>query len=129
MELSPAQSMQPLLDSPMTTPSIRIMRGTSLLALGWLLSAVPIRAAEAAAARPNVLFIMADDLNHWVGYTGRNKQTITPHIDRLSAMGLSFTHANCAGLQSVAHRAILRPATGVDRRLRQRAGLAPGSSR
>jgi arylsulfatase A-like enzyme len=43
-----------------------------------------------------VLFIMADDLNHWVGYTGRNKQTITPNIDRLSATSVSFTRANCA---------------------------------
>ena len=26
--------------------------------------------------RPNVLFIAVDDLNHWVGYLGRNKQTL-----------------------------------------------------
>ena len=37
-----------------------------------------------------------DDLNHWVGYLGRNPQARTPHIDRLAAMGVAFTHAYCA---------------------------------
>jgi arylsulfatase A-like enzyme len=37
-----------------------------------------------------------DDLNHWVGYTGRNPQTKTPNIDRLSKMGVSFMRADCA---------------------------------
>ena len=46
--------------------------------------------------RPNVLFIAVDDLNHWVGYTGRNKQAQTPNIDRLSERGMSFTQAYCA---------------------------------
>ncbi len=49
-----------------------------------------------AAERPNVLFIAVDDLNHWVGYTGRNPQVKTPNIDRLSKMGVSFTNAHCA---------------------------------
>src|SRR5688572_27416908 len=30
--------------------------------------------ALAASPRPNVLFIAVDDLNHWVGHLGRNKQ-------------------------------------------------------
>ena len=47
-------------------------------------------------SRPNVLFIAVDDLNHWVGYTGRNPQAKTPNIDRLSKMGVSFMNANCA---------------------------------
>ena len=47
-------------------------------------------------ARPNVVFIAVDDLNHWVGYTGRNPQTKTPNLDRLAAMGTSFTNAHCA---------------------------------
>jgi arylsulfatase A-like enzyme len=48
------------------------------------------------AAKPNILFIAVDDLNHWVGYTGRNPQTKTPNIDRLSKMGVSFMRADCA---------------------------------
>ena len=55
---------------------------------------VPAQAAE--ARKPNVLFIAVDDLNHWVGYLGRNPQTITPNIDRLAARGVRFTRSYCA---------------------------------
>ena len=76
------------------------------------------RAADSAPARPNVLFIMADDLNHWVGYLGRNKQTKTPNIDRLAAQGMSFTRSYCAAPVCNPSRAAMfsgrRPgATGV----------------
>ena len=53
-------------------------------------------AGAADKSHPNVLFIAVDDLNHWVGHLGRNKQTKTPHIDRLAARGVTFTHAYCA---------------------------------
>jgi len=46
------------------------------------------------AKKPNILLITADDLNHWVGYTARNKQTKTPNIDKLSARGVSFSNAH-----------------------------------
>ncbi len=49
----------------------------------------------ADAARPNVLMIAIDDLNHWVGHLGRHPQTQTPHIDRLAAQGVTFTRAYC----------------------------------
>ena len=68
-----------------------------------------------AAERPNVLFIAVDDLNHWVGYTGRNPQVRTPNIDRLSKMGLSFTNAHCVAPACEPSRAALfsgmRPST------------------
>ena len=51
---------------------------------------------SALAKKPNILFIAVDDLNHWVGYTSRNAQCKTPNIDRLAAMGVSFTNAHCA---------------------------------
>lgn len=66
-------------------------------------------------SKPNVLFIAVDDLNHWVGYTGRNPQTKTPNIDRLSKMGVSFMHADCpAPLCNPSRAALmsgLRPST------------------
>ena len=62
------------------------------LAVQILLPLAPVEAAQ----RLNILFIAIDDLNHWVGYTGRNPQTKTPNIDRLSKLGTSFTHAYCA---------------------------------
>ena len=46
--------------------------------------------------RPNVLFIAVDDLNHWVGHLGRNRQTKTPNLDRLAKMGVTFSNAHCA---------------------------------
>ena len=54
------------------------------------------RVRGASNAKPNVLFIPIDDLNHWVGHLGRNKQTITPNLDRLAARGVSFSRAYCA---------------------------------
>jgi arylsulfatase A-like enzyme len=52
--------------------------------------------SNAAEPKPNVLFIAVDDLNHWVGYLGRNPQTITPNIDKLAARGVRFTRSYCA---------------------------------
>lgn len=52
--------------------------------------------AAAATSKPNILFIVSDDLNHWVGTLHRNPQTQTPNIDRLAKRGVNFTHAYCA---------------------------------
>src|SRR3954467_8307781 len=84
--------------------------------LSFLICGVALNASFAApAARPNVLFIAVDDLNHWVGYTGRNPQTKTPNIDRLSKMGVSFMQAQCAAPLCNPSRAALmsglRPST------------------
>ncbi|WP_419195078.1 sulfatase [Novipirellula herctigrandis] len=49
-----------------------------------------------AGSPPNVLFIAVDDLNHWVGYMGRNTQTQTPNLDALAARGVAMDHAYCA---------------------------------
>ena len=54
------------------------------------------RLIAADSAKPNVLLIAVDDLNHWVGHLGRNQQTKTAHIDRLAKMGVTFTNAQCA---------------------------------
>lgn len=70
---------------------IRNLLGLALTLFG------SISVAESATpARPNVLFIAVDDLNHWVGYLGRNPQTITPNIDKLAARGVRFTRSYCA---------------------------------
>ena len=68
-----------------------------LIAFAALLSGFPINLrGDAPVRRPNVLMIAVDDLNHWVGYLGRNRQTITPNIDRLAASATSFSHSYCA---------------------------------
>ncbi|OAI56894.1 iduronate-2-sulfatase [Verrucomicrobiaceae bacterium SCGC AG-212-N21] len=70
---------------------------------------------HAAEQKPNVLFIAVDDLNHWVGYLGRNKQTITPNLDKLAARGTYFTRSYCAAPVCNPSRAALmsgmRPST------------------
>lgn len=77
------------------------------------LAAVP---STAEPARPNVLFIAVDDLNHWVGHLGRNKQAKTPNIDRLAGMGVTFRRAYCAAPVCNPSRAALM------------SGLRPGTS-
>jgi len=49
-----------------------------------------------AASPPNVLFIIVDDMNDWVGCLGGHSQVKTPHIDRLANRGLLFTNAHVA---------------------------------
>src|SRR5262245_28248626 len=58
-----------------------------------LVLAVPVFAAE-AVKRPNVLFIISDDLNTSLGCYG-HAIVKTPNIDRLAARGLRFDHAYC----------------------------------
>src|SRR5437762_11697751 len=85
-----------------------------VLSLTFLAIALP--AAHAAdAPRPNVLFIAVDDLRDWVGYLGRNPQTITPNIDKLAKRGVFFTRSYCAAPVCNPSRAALmsglRPST------------------
>jgi arylsulfatase A-like enzyme len=94
--------------------ALRLSRAVLIYAIALL--ALDLHAAT--NARPNVLFIAVDDLNHWVGYLGRNKQTLTPNIDRLAARGTWFTRSYCAAPVCNPSRAALmsglRPgATGV----------------
>lgn len=67
-----------------------------LLALDGL-AAVPKRKAStrSAAGKPNVLFIIADDLRDYVGWMGGHPQARTPNMDRLAKMGMRFTNAHC----------------------------------
>ncbi|MGC4006094.1 MAG: sulfatase [Pirellulales bacterium] len=93
------------------------------LCLAYALVVAPIDAAEPEASTPvakakrppNILFIAVDDLNAWVGHLGRNPQAKTPNIDRLAALGTTFTHAYCAAPVCNPSRAALmsglRPST------------------
>lgn len=48
-----------------------------------------------AKGKPNVLFIVADDLRDYVGWMGGHPQAKTPNMDRLAKMGVRFTNAHC----------------------------------
>src|SRR5438045_9416040 len=61
------------------------MTRMALIALGVLFAGGPLTAAD--APRPNVVFILADDLGREdCGFMG-GTQIKTPHVDRLAAAG------------------------------------------
>ncbi len=73
------------------------IRAARILVLGLGASlALPVGAAPAGAARPNILFIAIDDLNDWVGFLKGHPQAKTPNMDRLAARGVAFANAHCA---------------------------------
>lgn len=45
--------------------------------------------------KSNILLIMVDDMNDWVGCLGGHPNALTPNIDKLAAKGVLFTHAYC----------------------------------
>jgi choline-sulfatase len=45
--------------------------------------------------RPNVVLIVVDDLNDWIGCLGGHPQALTPNMDRLSREGTLFLNAHC----------------------------------
>ena len=46
--------------------------------------------------KKNILFLMADDFNHWITEIGYNAQALTPNLDKLAANGVLFTDAQCS---------------------------------
>jgi arylsulfatase A-like enzyme len=49
--------------------------------------------ATATAQPPNILFIIADDMNDYIGCMGGHPQAITPNLDRLASRGVNFLNA------------------------------------
>ncbi len=62
------------------------------LAIVLLLLATSTRSPLAAATKPNIVFILADDLGYGdLGCYGQTKIK-TPNLDRLAAEGMRFTN-------------------------------------
>ncbi|MFM7318095.1 MAG: sulfatase-like hydrolase/transferase, partial [bacterium] len=64
------------------------------MALVLLIISAQLPAQAADAKRPNVLFLISDDLNNLLGCYG-DKLAKTPNIDRLAARGVLFEKAYC----------------------------------
>ena len=59
----------------------------------WILLVVFIAGSAAAADRPNIIFMIADDVSaEDLGCYG-HKTLKTPHLDALAAQGMRFTNA------------------------------------
>lgn len=48
------------------------------------------------ASRPNVLFLVSDDMNDWIGCLGGHPDAITPNINRLAKRSMLFEQAHCS---------------------------------
>ncbi len=57
--------------------------------------------------KPNVLFIIMDDMCDWVNFLGGHEQVITPNLDRLADRGIVFSNAYTAVPLSNPSRAAL----------------------
>lgn len=50
---------------------------------------------NSAGQRPDIVFIIVDDLNDWLGCLGGHPDARSPNIDRLAASGMLFPQAYC----------------------------------
>ncbi len=70
---------------------MRIRAAMTILFLAGVFGVGVVTASE----RPNVLFIVVDDLNDWVDCLGGHPLVKTPHIDALAQRGIVFRNAHC----------------------------------
>lgn len=85
------------------------MKNTAFLTILGVSTCIPFQGLTAAKrdSKPNLIYIMADQLRYDVlGYTG-DKVAITPNIDKLAKQSVNFTNAVTCGPVSAAHRASL----------------------
>ena len=69
----------------------RSLHASILSLLMLFVLAVPIRADQ-----PNVVMIVVDDMNDWVGCLGGHPDVKTPNIDKLASRGMLSSNADCA---------------------------------
>lgn len=88
---------------------------TLLVAVFVLLRAVSLHAAE--PKKPNIIFIMADDLGYTDVACFGSKYYETPNIDRLATQGMKLTnyhqHQNCTPTRAALMSGQYAPRTGV----------------
>jgi len=70
-----------------------VLRATIAACVTLLLTGLLSQTQAAESSRPNVLFVMADDLRVEIGSFG--SAAITPNLDRLARRGVQFDRAYC----------------------------------
>ncbi len=82
---------------------------------GILLQSAGGAEAQQGSPPPNVLFLVIDDLNDWIGAAGGHPQAQTPNLDRLVSQSVFFRNAHAAApVCSASRHALLsglRPST------------------
>ena len=81
----------------------------SLMAVTAFAVASPAQAE--GKPRPDIVFIIVDDLNDWLGCLGGHPNAKSPNIDALAASGMLFSQAYCNSPQCRPSRTSLM--TGV----------------
>jgi len=93
-------------------PLIRAARMGPSLALVLALLPATTGAVARAQQRPNILLVVADDLNTRIGpYVDASLKLHTPNLDRLAARGLTFERAYCQ--RNPSRSSLLHPFQGL----------------
>ena len=67
-----------------------------LLIIGSIFCSVLASFAAGTNSKPNVLLIIADDLDDWIGPMQGHPQVKTPNLDKLATRGVTFRNAQAA---------------------------------
>lgn len=71
------------------------MKSAFLLTIVLLLLHAPIARADVNKNRPDIVFIIVDDLNDWLGCLEGHPDAKSPNMDALAASGMLFRQAYC----------------------------------
>ncbi|MFN3193761.1 MAG: sulfatase [Aureliella sp.] len=71
------------------------MKNPSVLLCSFILWGYVLDTLAAQDKRPDIVFIIVDDLNDWVGCLGGHPDAKSPNIDALAASGMLFSQAYC----------------------------------
>lgn len=75
----------------------RVNRGLAMIVMDFVAVGPP-----GARAKPNILFILADDQSYETLHATGNAQIRTPNLDKLAGQGPVFTHAYNMGTWTAA---------------------------
>jgi len=87
--------------------SIKTLGLLSIPVVGFFMNPITVEAQKSQQKKPNIIFILADDLGYAeIGCYGADKYK-TPNIDKLASQGLRFTHAYASPLSGPSRATLL----------------------